>query len=132
MQESAGWFFGHARIAVRGSGNDTFEETEHASHFRSAVERTNDVDFRSARVCEAGFNSTGHQGTNQTFCAIHLVVSDNPPVAKLLRLAGLSERFLYVTGYCRCQLLVVSGHDSQMIAGHGFHLEFTCQVSPDC
>ena len=27
MQESAGWFLGHARIAVRCSGNDTFEQT---------------------------------------------------------------------------------------------------------
>jgi hypothetical protein len=45
MQQRARWFFHHARIAVRGSGNDAFEEAEHAAHFRRAVQRSDDVDF---------------------------------------------------------------------------------------
>src|SRR5271166_1458780 len=78
MQQGARWFFCHTRIAVGGPGDDTFEETKHAAYFRRAIQRGNNVDFRSARVCEARFHSTGHQGRNKTFCTIHLVVSKNP------------------------------------------------------
>jgi hypothetical protein len=34
MQQSACGFFRHARIAVRGAGDHTFEQAEYAAYFR--------------------------------------------------------------------------------------------------
>src|ERR1700722_8005660 len=82
MQESAGRFFGHAGVTIRGSRSDTFEQAEHTANFRNAVKGSDNVDFRSARVREARFNSTRHQGTNQTFCAIHLLVFSEPSAGR--------------------------------------------------
>jgi hypothetical protein len=72
MQEGAGGFFSHARIAVGGSGDNAFEETEHAAYFRHSVKRSDEVNFRSAGVREAHFNPSSYQGANQTLCTIHL------------------------------------------------------------
>ena len=75
MQQSASWFPSHARIAVRRSRDHSFEKTEHAAHLRDPVKCRNDMDFRRAGVREASINSTGDQGTNQTFGAVHLFMA---------------------------------------------------------
>ena len=75
MKESACWFPGHARITICRSGDHAFEQTEHATHFGHSVKRSNDVDFRCARVAETGVNFPGKQRANQTFSAVHLYLS---------------------------------------------------------
>ena len=61
MQQRACRLFGHARIAVRGSRDHTFEEAEHATHLRYLVERGDDVHFRGAGIRETGVNAPSDQ-----------------------------------------------------------------------
>ena len=72
MKQSACRFAGHACITIRRSSNDPFEETKHATHFRRSVKGSNYMDFRRARVREAGFNPSDNQRANQTFRPVHL------------------------------------------------------------
>ena len=71
MKERACRFTSHARIAVGGSGHDAFKETEHRTHFRQPVERSNNMHFRSAGIREAGPNSSSNQSTDQALCSVH-------------------------------------------------------------
>ena len=64
MHQGARRLFSHPRIAVSGSGDDAFEEPEHTAYFRYAVQRGDNVNFRSARVCETSVDASGDQGTN--------------------------------------------------------------------
>ena len=64
MQESARRLFRHARIAVRSSSHNSFEEAEHAAHFRQPVERSDQMNLRSARVCKTRVNTAGGQRAN--------------------------------------------------------------------
>ena len=45
MQQRAGRFFSHSRVAVRCSGHDTFEKAQYAAHFGHPVERRDHVHF---------------------------------------------------------------------------------------
>src|SRR5438132_5617132 len=71
MNESACRFLSHARIAVGGSSDNAFKETEHRAHFRQSVERSNNMHFRSAGIREAGPNSSSNQSTDQALCSVH-------------------------------------------------------------
>ena len=71
MQEGAGGFFSHARIAVGGSGDNAFEETEHAAYFRHSVKRSDEVNFRSAGVREAHLYAGGDEGFDDRPSAVH-------------------------------------------------------------
>ena len=64
MQDGARRLFRHARITVRSSSHNSFEEAEHAAHFRQPVERSNQMNLRSARVCKTGVNTAGGQRAN--------------------------------------------------------------------
>jgi hypothetical protein len=50
MKQRARWFAGHPRVTVGRARSDTFEKPKHATHFRNAVERGNDVYFGGAGV----------------------------------------------------------------------------------
>jgi hypothetical protein len=64
MQERACRLFSHARIAVSSSGDYAFEEPKHTANCRFAVQRGNDVNFRSAGVGKASVDGSGGQGAN--------------------------------------------------------------------
>src|ERR1700733_3172343 len=71
MQQSACRPFGHARVTISGPGDYTFKKAEDAAHFREMVECRDEMDHRGSGVCEACFDPTCYEGSNQTFCAIH-------------------------------------------------------------
>ena len=64
MKQSACRFLSHAGVAVRGSGHNSFEQAQHASHFSDSIKSSNDMDFRRARVCKAGVYPSGQQRAN--------------------------------------------------------------------
>ena len=64
MQEGARGFFSHARVAIGGSGGNTFEETKRATYLLDSVKRSDQMNFRSARVCKAGVDASGEQRAN--------------------------------------------------------------------
>ena len=61
MQQCARRFFPHARVAVCRSGDDAFEQSEHATHFGCAVERRDDVHFGRAWIRETGVDPSSNQ-----------------------------------------------------------------------
>src|SRR5271170_3449007 len=75
MEQRAGWLFGHARIAIRGSRYHSFEKAKHTTHLRHAVERGNEMHFRRAWVRETGVHFSSNQRANETFCAVHIIGS---------------------------------------------------------
>jgi len=64
MQEGAGWFFRHPGIAIRRSRANSFEEAEHAAHFRQPVERGHEMNLRRTRVRETRVHPTRYEGAN--------------------------------------------------------------------
>jgi hypothetical protein len=58
MQKGTSRLFSHASIAIGGSGHDAFEETERATDLWYVIQRGDDMNFRGARICEAGINAT--------------------------------------------------------------------------
>jgi hypothetical protein len=45
VKQSACWFPSHAGIAIGSARDHAFEETEHTTHFRCSVKRSDNVDF---------------------------------------------------------------------------------------
>ncbi len=64
MQDGACRLFRHARITVRSSSRNSFEKAEHAAHFGQPVERSDQMNLRSTRVCKTGVNTAGGQRAN--------------------------------------------------------------------
>src|SRR5690348_13802532 len=73
MQQRACWLAKHAGVSVRGSRHYPFEQAEHRTHLRHAVERGNNMHFGRAGVRETGVHSSSHERTNQAFCASHRI-----------------------------------------------------------
>jgi hypothetical protein len=71
MKQRARWFARHPRVTVGRARNYALEKTKHASHFRSAIERGNDVHFGSAWIRKTGVDPPGHQGAYQAFRSVH-------------------------------------------------------------
>src|SRR5260221_13523839 len=61
----------HAEITVRGTGDHAFEQSQHAAYARDAVQRRDEMQFRSARIGEADIDAASQQGFDETFCAVH-------------------------------------------------------------
>jgi hypothetical protein len=64
MKKSACRLADHACIAVCGGGDNAFEQSEDAAHFRQPVKCSNDMHLRGARVCEAGINPSSGERAN--------------------------------------------------------------------
>jgi hypothetical protein len=75
VKQSACRLLRHACIAVCGSGDNAFEQTENATHFCLPVECGDNMHFRGARISEADSNPSSDQRGNQTFCTVHLFIS---------------------------------------------------------
>ena len=71
MEQGRRRFSRHARVAVRGAGDDALEQREHAAHALDAVERGDEMHLRGARVGEAHVDAAGHQGAHQALGAVH-------------------------------------------------------------
>src|SRR5271165_81001 len=153
MKESTCRFPRHSRITVCCCRHDALEETEHTADLRPSVQCCDDMQFRSARVRKAGFNPSGRENANQTFCSVHRTTSlgnlrrkyeaehgRQPPneiadeiyrSAKLLALSLTACLFQSLREHSG-EGLVVCRDDSQMIARHSFDFELQCQLRPDC
>ena len=71
MKQRARWLARHARITICSSGDDSFKQTEHATHLGHSIERGHYVYFRGAGVCETSVNLSRDQRTNQTLRPVH-------------------------------------------------------------
>jgi hypothetical protein len=61
MQQSTCRLCSHACEPIRGACDNALEEPEYAAQILHFVKRGHDVDFRSARVSEAGVDRSGEQ-----------------------------------------------------------------------
>ncbi len=68
---------GHARVAIRRSGRNPFEQAGHGPHPRNPIERSNEVHLRGARIGEAGIDAGGHEAAHERLGAGHTVVIDD-------------------------------------------------------
>ena len=57
VQERRCRLAGHAGIAIGRTGRDTFEQTQHAAHFRFAVQRRDEMHFGRAGIAETDFDA---------------------------------------------------------------------------
>jgi hypothetical protein len=64
MQQGTCRLLSHARIAVRRSSHNPFEEAKHAAHCWRSIERSDQMNLRSSGVGEADFNASGNQRAN--------------------------------------------------------------------
>jgi hypothetical protein len=71
MQQGTGRFLRHSSIPIGGAGHNSFEKSQDTPHFRYAIQRGDDVNFRCARVSEAAVNSTGQQCSYQALSPGH-------------------------------------------------------------
>jgi hypothetical protein len=77
IKESACRPFSYARIAIRSSGDNSFEEAEHSADIGDPVKGVEDVDFGSARIRKAGVDASCRKRAYQAHCSLHL--SDKVP-----------------------------------------------------
>jgi len=61
----------HARIAIGGAGDHSFEQAQDAPHLRLPVEGAHEMHFGGAWICKANIHLICKQGVAQTICAIH-------------------------------------------------------------
>ncbi len=71
MQQHCGRLAGHARVAVGGAGDHSFEEAEHAAHLRHRVERGDEVHLRGAGVDEADVDAGVDERADGRLRAVH-------------------------------------------------------------
>ena len=71
MEQRRGGPFGHAGVAVGGTGGDSLEEGEHAAHLGHVVEGSDEVHLGRAGVHEAHVDATVDQRADQRLCADH-------------------------------------------------------------
>ena len=98
MQQRRGRRALHAVVAVGGAGHHAFEQAEHAAHAVDAIERGNEVHFRSARVGETHVHLARDQRSHQTFrtvhgCTVAFVVVEMLPITKKSSFASRVKRF---------------------------------------
>ena len=60
----------HACVSVRGPSRDTLEEREDRTHFRHRIQRSDEVDLRRARVCEARLDACADERADQCVGAV--------------------------------------------------------------
>jgi hypothetical protein len=61
VKKRARWFASHARIAIGRTGDHTLKQTQNTAYFRDSIEGRDEVNLRSAGICEARFNPTCHE-----------------------------------------------------------------------
>jgi hypothetical protein len=67
VQQSRGGPACSASIAIRRSGTNAFEQAENAPHRRDAIQRRDEVHFRSAGIHETGVDAIGNQCVKKDF-----------------------------------------------------------------
>ena len=71
MQQTCCRFFGHAGIAICGTGCNALEQNMHGAHFRFMVKCGHKMHFRCARICETNLNIGPDKCSYQTLCTVH-------------------------------------------------------------
>ena len=71
MQQRTRRLFGHACIAVGGSGDDALEQPQDPAHAVLLIECGDEVHFGGTRISEADVDIGAHQSFQQTVRSIH-------------------------------------------------------------